>query len=308
MKNKKLIIGIIILIAFVGLILFVKTITTKTKSKKKAPAAQARKDLKKMAAPKIISKGKGALTVRIVNSKNMEIPMRIKAFRVINNRSSVYTISSVGGRAQEVAPGTYDIEVDTVPQKIFKNIKVAEGKETVENLGCIMGSVTVKALNAKKAVAYYPMRVFYSKTNDMVTAYMTNRAMDIVPGVYDIEIGTSPRLYKKDIKVEAGKEMVIDMGCVVGSLTVKTVDENGKNVRSSVRITKADTNETVSSAASNKPIDLGSGTYNIEALSNPKQSKKDVKVDAGQELTVEFVVAAPAAPQKTAKSSAKTKQ
>ncbi len=309
MGNKKLTIGVIVLIVFVGLILFVKVIAPKARANKTAlPAAQVKKDLKKAAAQKVISKGKGALTVRIVNSKNMEIPMRIKAFRAIDARSSVYAASSVGGRTLEVVPGIYDIEVDSVPQKIFKNIKVVDGKETIEDLGCVTGSIIVKAVNAKKTAAYYPMRVLYSKTNDMVTAYMTNKTMEIVPGVYDIEIGTSPRLYKKDVKVETGKEVIIDLGCVVGSLMVKTTDEGGKNIRSIVKITKAGTNEIVSSTTSNKPIDLGKGTYNIEVLSNPKQSKKDVNVNLGEESVAEFVISAPVVPQKPAKPAAKVRQ
>ncbi|MCX5667464.1 MAG: hypothetical protein NTY34_04035 [Candidatus Omnitrophica bacterium] len=302
MRNKKLIAGIIVLIAFVGIILFSKAIATKAKAMKTtASAAQVKKNLKKTAAQKVISKGKGGLTVRIVNSKNVEIPMRIKTFRVIDAGSSVYAASLVGGRMQEVTPGTYDLEVDSVPQKIFKNIKVAEGRETIEDLGCVTGSITVRTLSAKKTAAYYPMRVLYSRTNDMVTAYMTNKTMEIVPGVYDIEIGTYPRLYKKDIRVIPGKEVIIDMGCVAGSLTVKTVNENGKNVRSSVRITRADTNEVASSTTSNKPIDLGKGAYNIEVLSNPRQSKKDVKVNVGEESVAEFIISAPIVPQRSIK-------
>lgn len=308
MGNKKLIAGIIILIVLGGLILFFKAVVAKPKIKKAAIAAQAKKDLKKPAAQRVISKGKGALTVKIANSKNTEIPMKIRLFRVIDRGSSVYTASSVGGRMQEVAPGTYDIEVDTVPQKVFKNVKVSEGKWIIKDLGCIMGSITVKTLNARKTAAYYPMRIFYSKTNDMATAYTTNKAVEIVPGVYDIEIGTSPRMYKKNVKVSAGKEVIIDMGCVAGSLTVKTVDENGKNVRSSVRITRADTNDIVSSSTSNKPIDLGKGKYNIEVLSNPKKFGKDVKVNLGEESVVRFVIGAPIVPQESAKSAAKKKQ
>jgi hypothetical protein len=310
MGNRKIVIGAVILVVFVGLVMFV--VSKASVKKMPAQAVRVNKSMKKTPAQKIISKGKGALTVKIVNSKNMEIPMKIKAFKVIDGRSSVYAASFVGGRMQELTPGTYDIEVDSVPQKIFKNIKVNGTKETVEDLGCVTGSIVVRTLNAKKVPAYYPMRVLYSNGNDMVTAYMTNKSMEIVPGVYDIEIGTSPRIYKKDVKVDAGKEVTIDMGCVVGSLMVKTVDANGKNVRSGVRITKADTNEVVSSTISNRPIDLGKGTYNLDILSSPKQSKKDVKIAAGEESTVEFVIAAPATaaavPQKPAKSAAKAKK
>lgn len=291
MRNKKLVLGIIVLIAFAGFILFVRAVMSKARDRKtKAPAAQARKGHESPPRQKIVSKGKGALTVKILNSKNMEVPVRIRAFRAIDGKSSVYTVSSVGGRMQEVAPGTYDLEVDSVPQKIFKNIKVVKGKETVKNLGCVTGSVIVKTANARKTAAYYPIRIFYSGTGDMITTYMTNRAIEIVPGIYDIEIGTSPRIYKKKVKVTPGKETIIDMGCVAGSLTVKTVDEDGKDVRFNIRITRADTNEIASSTISNRPIDLGKGRYNVEVLSKPKESKRDIKVDAGKESVVEFVM------------------
>ena len=199
-------------------------------------------------------------------------------------------------------PGTYDVEIDTVPQKIFKNIKVNEGKETTENLGCVTGSLTIRTVNAKKAPAYYPLRVLYGKTNEMVTAFMTNKTLEIVPGVYDIEIGTSPRQYKKDVKVESGKETLEDLGCLTGTLIVKTVNEDKKDVRCGVRVIRPDTNEVVSSGTSNKPIELSKGKYNIEVLSSPKQNKKDVAINAGEEAAIEFTVTLPIVPQKGAAS------
>jgi hypothetical protein len=299
MFNKKVVIAIVVAVAFIGFILVAKSLTSMAKFKKAAPAVQAKKGMKNIPTKKVISKGKGALTVKILNSKNAEIPMRVKVFRAADSNSSIYAASTVGGRMQELLPGTYDVEIDTVPQKIFKNIKVNEGKEAVEDLGFVTGALTIKAVNAKKAPAYYPLRILYGKTNEMVTAFMTNKTLEIVPGVYDIEIGTSPRQYKKDIKVEAGKETVEDLGCLTGTLMIKTVDENKKDVRCNARITRSDTNEVVSSAISNKPIELGKGKYNIDVLASPRQSKKDVVVEAGEESTIEFTVTAPIVPQKS---------
>jgi hypothetical protein len=302
MRNKKLIIGIVIAVAFIGFILITKTILSKAMGRKPVAAAKGAKDIVKAPLKKVISKGKAGLTVKILNSKNMEIPIKIRAFKVIDGRSSVYASSSVGGRMQEVAPGTYDIEVDTVPQKIFKNIKAVQGRENVENLGCVTGSLIIKTVNSKKAAAFYPMRILYPNAGDMVTAYMTNKAIEIIPGVYDIEIGTSPRQYKKGVRVDAGKEVVVDLGCVAGTILVKTVDEHGKDVRCSVKIMRSNTMEVISSTASNKPIEIGKGSYNIDILSYPKQSKKAVSVNAGEESVVKFVIkSAPAqknAPQK----------
>lgn len=291
MLNKKLIIGIVVIIAFIVSILAVKTIVSKIRGKGPAARAQAKSGLKKSdAAKKIISKGKGALKVNILNSKNAEIPMKVRMFRANSSTSSIYAASTVGGRTQELLPGTYDLEVDTAPQKIFKNIRINEGKETVANLGCVTGSLLIKALNAKKSPAYYPLRILYSRTNDMVTTFMTNKPLEIVPGVYDIEIGVLPRQHRKDVRVNAGKESVIDLGCLTGTLMVKVTGADKKEARYTIRVITADTNEIISSGRSNKPIELGAGRYNIEVLSYPRQSKKDVVINAGEESAVEFTV------------------
>lgn len=312
--NKKMVIGVAAVIAFLGLILITKTVVTKPKGKKMPAGMQAAKKgaAKAKAAPakRVISKGKGGLTVKILNSKKTEIPLKVRAFKVIDGRSSVYAASTVGGRMQELAPGTYDIELDTVPQKIFKNIKVAQGRERVENLGCVAGSLTIKTVNGKQVAAYYPIRILYPDTGDMITASMTNKAIEIAPGAYDIEIGTSPRQYKKNIKVEGGREAIVDLGCVAGSVIVKTIDENGRDVRCSVKVSRSDTNEVVSSSVSNRSIELGKGSYNIEVASTPRQSKKDVSVNVGEDTVIEFTVKAPPAPARPAAKAppAKAKQ
>lgn len=292
MGSKKLIVGIIVVIAFIGFIFIAKSVISKAKGKKGMPAAaaQAKKDLAKAPVKKPISKGKGALTVKILNSKKMEVPLRLKAFKSADNNSSTYMASFVAGRTQELSPGTYDIEIDTVPQKIYKGIRVSEGKEVTEDLGCITGSIMIRTLNSKKKDAYYPIRVLYPKSGEMVTAYMTNKSLEITPGLYDMEIGISPRQYKKDVKVEAGKENILDLGCITGTLTIKTMDEDGKDVRQSVRIARSDNNEMVSSSLSNRPVELAGGKYNIEVLSNPKQTKKDVSVKVGEDSAIEFTV------------------
>jgi len=299
MLNKKLVIVVIAIIAFIGLIIITKAVSSKGKGNKPAvTAAQAKKDLGKAPVKKMISKGRGALTVKILNSKRVEVPVRLKAFKSVDKSSSIYMASFVAGRMQELTPGDYDIEIDLVPQRIYKGIRVSEGKETVQDLGCLTGALYIKTVNSKKAVAPYPIRVLYPKSGEMVMAFMTNKSMDVAPGVYDIEIGTSPRIIKNNVKVESGKENIMDLGCVTGSLKVKTIGEEGKDVRQSVRLMKAGTGELVSSSLSNKPIELAAGKYDLDVLSNPKQSKKDVIINAGEESMIEFTVKTPIAPQK----------
>jgi len=298
MRNKKLIMVAVVIIAFIGFILVIKGILTAKKGKK--PAAVQVKSEAGKPVKKAIPRGKGLLTVKILNSKRIEVPVKIKMFRAINSSSSIYSTSSLGGRSQELLPGTYDLEVDTIPQKIFKNVKVNEGRETVKDLGSVTGALTVKTVNAKKAPVSYPIRILYGKTNEMVTAYMTNRALEIVPGIYDVEIGTTPRQYQKNVRVEAGRELLVDVGCLTGTLTVKTADENDKEVRCLVKITKADTGEMVNTITSNKPTELMKGKYSVEVMSVPRQVKKDVVINVGEESMLEFTVTAPPVPQRKA--------
>ena len=304
MRNKKLIIAAVVIIAFIGFILVIKGILTAKKGKKPA-AVQVKGEVGKP-VKKAISKGKGLLTIKVLNSKGKEIPVKIKMFRAINSSSSIYSTSSIGGRSQELLPGTYDLEVDTIPQKIFKNVKVNEGRETVNDLGSVTGALMVKTVNAKKAPVSYPIRILYGKTNEMVTAYMTNKALEIVPGTYDIEIGTTPRQYQKNVRIDSGRESIVDVGCLTGTLTVKTVDENGKEVRCLVKITKADTGESINTIVSNKPAELMKGKYNIEIMSVPRQVKKDVAVNVGEESLFEFTVTMPPVPQRNVAAPVRT--
>lgn len=294
MKNKNIIIGLVAVVIVIGIILIARPFISKKQAKKvpvkvgmKYPVAGLKKS---------ISKDKGALTVKVVDSKKKEVSLRIRAFKSINAKSSVYQAVFITNRMQELSPGTYDIEVDTIPQTIYKNVKVAKGRETIEDIGYITGSINVKALNAQKKDVSYPVRILYSKSNEVAAVAITNRPLEILPGIYDIEVATVPKQMKKDVKVELGRENLIDLGCTVGTLTIKAIDENNKAVRYGVRIAKPENNEPVATAIANRPIEILQGLYNIEIASTPKQEKKEIKVTAGEETVVEFSVKTPPAP------------
>lgn len=187
-------------------------------------------------------------------------------------------------------PGTYDIEIGTVPAKIYKNINVPKDVETVENLGCLTGAVNVKALNSKKNAANYNMLVLYPKSNIIVAAWKTNKPLELLPGIYDISVEMLPKHLEKGVRVDANKETVVDLGCVSGSLLVKAADENNKESRLTIMLKKPGASEIVAYGMSGKPAEVAPGTYNVDLLSLPSQGKKDVKINAGEETTVEFLI------------------
>ena len=296
MKDKGLVVGAIVFVVVVviGLVFIAKPKAAKPAA---APAAASAKAVKVMPVPakRALSKDMGGLTVKLMGANNKDLSVRIKAFKAVDSKSSVLMGTLASNRMQELVPGTYDIEVETMPAKIYKGINVQKGREVVEDLGRITGTLEIKAMTFTTKVAAYPVRVLHAKTNVSAAAGSANRPMEIVAGAYDIEIASLPRQTKKDVRIDAGKEVSIDADAV-GALFIRIIEPTGKEVRGSVRVRKTENNELVTSTAANKPIDILPGSYTVECLSNPPQTKKDISVKAGEETRVEFAVQAPPAP------------
>lgn len=314
MKNKNLIIGIIVTVAAVAAFVLIKSPAVKGVLKPAAAKVKASdKDLAKTPvnapvkspvkepAKKVFSKDMGGLTAKMLNSKSKEISARVRAFRAIDDKSSIYAGALSANRMQEFSEGSYDIEIDTVPQKLYKNIKVQAGKETIADLGAT-GAVNVKAQGSNKKDASYQVKVSPARSKVALVTGSTNRSLEIIPGVYDIEIGMIPAQFKKDVKVDSGKETVVDLGCATGSLSVKASDDSNKELRYGVRIKKAGSTEMITSWTTNRPLEIAEGVYDIDVLSNPVQSRKDIKVNKAEETVAEFKVSLPQAPAQPAKA------
>ena len=297
MKNKNLVIAVVALIAIIAGVVF---LSKSSAPKKSAPApvtvAAAAKPAVKSPALKAISKDMGALTVRVMGPKNKELSLRVRAFKAIDGRSGVYVTGLTTGRMQELLPGDYDLEIDAVPQILYKGVRVTRGRETVEDIGRLTGSLEVKMVNSKNKIAYYPVRVLHAGTNTMVANITTNKPVQLVKGVYDLEIGTLPKQIQKNAAIDPDKDVVLDLGPTVGSLAVIVVDGDKKEARYPTRVRRSDTGDVITSGVSNRSIELLQGVYDIEVLANPIQIKKGVKVEAGAEAGAEFLVQAPVKP------------
>jgi len=295
-KNKKLIIGLAAAVVILGIIFIKNPNIFKGKAKKAVPPVKAEQSKAKAASQKTFSKDMGGLTVKITDINKKDMYLGISAYRSTDRRSGVYAAAFSSNRMQELLPGDYDIQIQTTPQMLYKGIAVSKSKETVEDLGAVTGALNVKLLNYKKKEANVPLRIQYQKSAVTVASGTTNRPIYLLSGMYDMEIGTAPRQSKKDVKVEAGKETVIDLGAQMGAVVIRAVDENNKEVRLNARIKRTDTGEVVASIVTNRPVEILKGAYIVELLSSPVQTKKDVAVEAGSESAVEFTVQAPPAP------------
>ncbi|HPM42336.1 MAG TPA: hypothetical protein PLV52_00675 [Candidatus Omnitrophota bacterium] len=271
---------------------------TPVKSQDKKPQAQ-NKPAASVPAKKPISKGMGSLNVKVANSKSMPLSLSVKAFRHLDSRSGIFQSSFSTNTPQELIPGTYDIELSSNPQRIYKNIRVDEGREAIENIGSITGSIVVKAVNSQKKAASYPVRIMQTGTKISAGNSIANRSFEVAPGVYDIEIGTVPSITKRGVRIDAGKESVVEIGAVTGDLIVKCLDENKKEQRVTVRIKKSGANDVVASTSANRPIEITEGLYDVEVASNPPQTSNRVSVKAGAATQIEITVPASAASTQT---------
>ena len=309
MKNKAVVVVIAVVVIVLGIIFIKNTFVHSKAAKKTAPVVKGEKSKSAVAMPakKVFQKGMGGLTVRVKGSGDKYQNLKVRAFSADNKNSSVFFAAFGTERMQDLTPGTYDIEIETTPAQIYKNVSVSEGKETVQDLGAITGSLNIKALNSKKKDASIPVKVMRQKSNLMAAAVTTNRPLEIAPGAYNIEIETLPHQAKNDVKIEGGKETVLDLGVVSGSLVIKALDENGKDARASVRIKNPADNSAVASTVTNRPIEIGPGEYDVEILSSPFQTKKGVKIVSGEETSVGILIQAPP-PQAASKATAPAKK
>ncbi len=252
---------------------------------------------------KAFAKNMGGLNVRALNARNRQNVLMVKAFKS-EGSSSIYVRSFISGKTQELAPGIYDIELNTVPQKIFKGIKVSAGEETLEALNCVTGSLNIKISDYKNNPAFFPVSVYHPKTNIKIASGVANRPLELLAGVYDIEIAVLPKITQAAVIIEPGKEKSLDLGVLTGALIVRALDQNKAekiDARQSVRIRRADTNELLINTRINRAVEIGPGKYNVEIDTIPPQISKDIKVITGKEAVVEVLIQAPsqAKPGKT---------
>ena len=296
MKNKIVFIAVVAVIG-VAIIFFVRSCSSGKAVSKTVPAVKGMKQKGALPvsppAKKTFSKGMGALTIKINSSDNKPQYLRVKAFSADEKNSSVYITAFGSERTQELAPGIYDIEIDTIPPKLYKNINISEGKETIRDLGAVTGSINVKALNSKKKDATLSIKIMRAKSNILVSSVVSNRPSEIVPGLYDLDIETLPRQTKNDVRIESGKQTVLDLGVVSGSIIAKAVDEKEKEARLGVRVKNAKSSSVVATTITGRALEIAPGEYDIEVLSLPAQTKKGVKIAAGEETALEFSVSAP---------------
>lgn len=301
MRNKNLLMAVIVIVIFLIGALVVGRLQGKKGPVQKPAVAKSVKD--KAQPKKVFAKGMGSLTVMLQDSKGKPMALRIQAFRTDGSKISNHILTSATGRAMELPAGTYDVVFDTSPAVMYKGVRVSESVEKTEDAGCMTGSVFVRARDAKMKEARYAVRVRLPNLGSSIAAGSSNRPIEVMKGVYDIEVGTTPVRIFKGVKVTACKETGLDIKSVPGILVVKAFDEEGKTPALTVKAIDPATKQSIIVFSTTRAVEILEGKYDIELISKPPQLRKDIEVRPGEETRIDFTVQAQV--KKTASASAK---
>jgi hypothetical protein len=265
-------------------------------AKKAEAPARAGAPQMRAEAKKVFRNGMGGLMIKLAGAYGSDKMQRVRVFKANGPRSSSYVRTFSTNRTQEMLPGVYDIELDTMPPVIYKGVNVTKEKETIEDIGCITGNVTVKAVSVSKKPLLFPVRLFYPDSGMIAAVANVNRTFEVLSGTYDIEIVTAPVQLRKAFVVESGKDNEIDLGMITGILIIRVVDENGVPANYPIRIKKAGTSEFAGSSMTNRPAELVAGVYDIDILTRPVQTQKGVSITVGKETVIDVIIPVPAKP------------
>ena len=279
MKNKVIVLAVAVAVAALAVFLIIRSSSSK--------------NMKTAKAKKTFQKGMGGLTVKVKNSSGKPQYLGMRIFRAEDKKSGIFITVSTSEKMQELSPGRYDVEIDTVPPKLYKDIDVSEGRERVESLGAITGTLYVKALDSKKKEFVLPIKTTRPGPGSFAALITANRNAEFAPGTYNLEIATVPPQARNGVHIDAGKAALINLGVVTGSITVKALDGSGKPERFNVRLINIANKAAAAATITNRPLEILPGDYDIELQSTPAQVKKGIKVSAGEETSVEFTVLAP---------------
>ena len=168
----------------------------------------------------IVSEGKetikdiesmGAITVKMLNSKKLPAAYPVRVFS--GKVGSALVLGSTN-RPIDIMSGAYEIEIGGIPPFPRKMIKVFSGKEAIEDIGCVTGSMTVKVVDASGKEVRSMFMIRKAGKRDVITAGSTNNPVEIAEGIYDVEVSLRPSQVKSGIKITAGDSSVVEFTAV----------------------------------------------------------------------------------------------
>lgn len=225
-------------------------------------------------------------TVRLVDSEGAVTD--IFPFTLYDPETGLAVAYSSGGLA-EVPAGEYNAVVNSNPI-IEQPVTVAPG-ETVD-ITLNIGGIQIVTEDGQPT-GDYAFYVYNAETGDMISGSFER--MEIAPGVYNVEVYTTP-VTRTQVTVVGGETVDIPIGGV-GTIQVVTADGQTTD-EYAFYVYDATTEEMVISGFG--PVELAPGTYNVEVYTTPittiqvtvtEDETVDVPVGVGGIGTIQVVTA-----------------
>lgn len=166
----------------------------------------------------------GILDIRGMNA--IDEPLTSYFFVYVSgDRDKSFTTGNVN-EAEDLLPGTYDIEVALDPHVWYEGVKITAGQNTMINLPQT-GRIEIRGKDAGDE----PIRVVVwvyapGDRNNVLSSIYTNDPLDIWEGTYDIVVNLNPDVQYEGIEIVAGQTKVINL-TETGNVQLTAVPEEG---------------------------------------------------------------------------------
>lgn len=118
----------------------------------------------------------------------------------------------------------YKVKAHTIPPVESEEVRLVQGKHTIIPIDAPQGFLSVNRMNGIYNFNE-KVKLVVRKVNDMntINVQLLNQKEKYITGLYDLEILTLPRIYKRQVNIQQSKETLIDIPNA-GLLQVKALE------------------------------------------------------------------------------------
>ncbi|MBD3174355.1 MAG: hypothetical protein GF320_04190 [Armatimonadia bacterium] len=218
----------------------------------------------------------GAIRVELLSSDGQPVEWAWTA-RPVHNPDEL--IAGLTGDTVLVSPGRYEVSLAGWPDASLE-LDVTSGQVTTHSLGRLV-RLLVGLLNHAGDPARVKYNVIDAVTGDALASGVTGRGQDILPGSYELDLWTYPRLLVTDLEIREAEDGVVQFGATGAvSLALGTQARIGL-----YRLTEGAEPEPAATLDSGELVEVLPGRYAVSVLSPQGASYDDEIVVRGGEVT-----------------------
>jgi hypothetical protein len=194
------------------------------------------------------------------------------------------------GHPASLVIGTYDVKIPVHPTLWIRDVVIESGKTTDWAVGGY-GRIHINRNDSTGKPLGNDFDVYtYDDKKDLVIHGITNEPSEyILAGTYDIVVETKPRMGQAPVRVEAGRNTVLDLP-QSGRLEVRGNNALGKPLKvNKAFIYKSGERESpFVHGRVNSPVELQPGTYDVRVDLIPEVWFEGIEISSGRERVIDI--------------------